>query len=417
VIFVIKAGIIFTAIPEINKYYPGVYDINHFPDEYDLFAMNLVHGNGYRAFPDTCLSFLRSPGYVFLLFGIFKTFGKNLLAVQILNLFLSITTAYIIFRLAQKIVSRSAVCWLAPLFFLFHPAIILAETRGGVESLFTFLVTLFMYYLYCTIESNKRRDYIITGIIFALALLVKTTPILIPIFMLPYLLFINRKKSASKIIYTNCVLMLLAGCLIYSPWVIRNYLVSGKFILLTTQKGFVAYEGVHLNKNIFSGKDSRTLLYEATLKQSSLAKKAGFRFVHRGEYQFFYSSNDEIRFNKLLFDKVKQEYRESPSLLLKSILANFVRFFFYGSKRAVPLNILFGVPLLILYISGTYVGYKKKLNIAPLLIFICIFIMSHLPLLGWARFQIPLIPFFSILGSLVFIGGRSNSPITQKFYS
>ena len=411
---IIKAGIIYFAIPKLTKYYPRVYDINEFSDDYVSIAMNLADGKGYRNYPETCKTLLRSPGYVILLFGIFKIFGKNLFAVQTVNLLLSIATAFIILKIAGKIVNRSAVCWLAPLFFLFHPAIILAETRGGVESLFTFFVTLFMFCLYCAIESNKPRDYIITGIVLALMLLVKSTPILFPIFILPYLIFINRKIFSSRIIYTNYMVMLIVACLIYSPWVIRNYLVSGKFVLLTTQKGFVAYQGLYLNKHIFSGKDSRILLHEAAKEQSSLAKDAKFQFENHGDYQYFYSSNDEIRFGKLLFDKVKLEYRRAPSLFFKCILFNFIRFFFYGSKKAVPLNILFGVPLLILYILGIYAGYKKKLNISLLLIFIFVFIMSHLPLLGWARYQIPLIPFFAMLASLVFIGKRPNSPIFKK---
>jgi 4-amino-4-deoxy-L-arabinose transferase-like glycosyltransferase len=403
VLFVIKAGIIFIVIPKLTQYYPSLYDISKFHDKYDAIAMNLIDGKGYRFFPETCETFMRSPGYVILLFGIFSLFGKSLVAAQTVNLLLSIATAYIILRLAQKIVNRSIVCWIAPLFFLFHPGIILAETRGGVESLFTFLMASSMFFLYCAIKTNKRRDYVITGIALGITLLVKSTPILFPIFILPYLIFINRKKSSTKVICTNCVAMLLTACLIYSPWVIRNYLVSGKFVFLTTIKGPVAYQGLYLNKNIFSEKDSRILLREAAKEQFSLAKDAGFRFENHGVFQYFYSSKDEIRFDKLLFNKVKQEYRESPSLFLKCILFNFIRFFFYGSKKAVLLNILLGIPLLILFIIGTYVGYKKKLNITPLLIFICAFILPHLPLLGWARFQIPLIPFLSILSSLVLL--------------
>jgi hypothetical protein len=210
--------------------------------------------------------------------------------------------------------------------------------------------------------------------------------------------------------------MLLAACLIYSPWVIRNYMISGKLVFLTTLKGPVSYQGLYLNKHIFSEKDSRILLREAAKEQSDLAKDAGLRFKNKGVFQYFYSSNEEITFDKLLFDKVKQEYKKSPLLFLKCILFNFFRFFFYGSQKAVLVNILFEIPILTLYIIGTYLGYKNKMNITPLIIFICVFIMSHLFLLGWARFQIPLIPFFSILGSLVllrFSHNNSSSVLTK----
>ena len=206
--------------------------------------------------------------------------------------------------------------------------------------------------------------------------------------------------------------MLLAAGLIYSPWVIRNYLASGKLVFLTTLKGITSNHGLYINKNIFSGKDCDTLFSEATDEASCLAKEEDYRFKERDVFQFFYSSKDEIAFDKLLFEKVKKEYIVSPTLFLKGCLFNFIRFFFYGTKKAIPLNILVGAPLIILFIMGSYIGYEKKLNITPMLIFIFAYIMLHLPTLGWARYHIPLIPFLSIIASLVFLSFSHTNDLT-----
>ena len=418
-LFVIKAGMVLVIIPQLHKSFPDVYAKCHFPDRYDRIAMNLVNGNGYRIYPETAETCMRGPGYVLVLAGIFSLFGKSLVATQIVNILLAIATAYVTMRLSQKMMNRSVGTLVASLFFLFHPATILAETRGGVETLLTFLIVTFIFFLYRAIETTRHRDYVIAGSMLGLALLVKSTPILFPAFILPYLLC-KYKKNSTKSIFTSFLVMLVGVCVIYSPWVFRNYLVSGKFVPMMTLKGAAAYQGLYLNKNIFSTKPCISLLIEAANEQNSLANEAGLRFK-RGFFQYFYSTNDEITFDKLLFAKVMQEYKESPLLLMKCCLLNFLGFWFRGGgDTSTLLNTLLTVPVLILVIVGTYVGYKNKLNITPMLIFIGAYIILHLPLLGWARYHVPLIPFFSILASLILFrygGRRTEDNIIPKHQS
>jgi 4-amino-4-deoxy-L-arabinose transferase-like glycosyltransferase len=399
VAIVIKVGMTLVVIPQVNNLFPGRYDICCFVDLYDLIAANLVQGNGYRVFPDTSETLIREPGYVLLLAGIFSLFGRSLLAAQIVNVLLSLATAYVVLRLAQKIVNEKTAHLIAVLVFLFYPAVMLAETRGGLETFLAFWTAVFAFSFYRALESDTLRDYAIMGILLGVLLLVRGTAILFPLFILGYLVWINRRRHRTKIVLINFLVMVSLTCITYSPWVLRNYSVSGKFVPLSTAKGVAAYQGLYLNKNILSTKDSRILLVEATKEQSALAQEAGFRFKE-AFWQQFYSTNDEIGFDKLLLDRVIREYRNSPVLFVRGCLFGFFGFWFYGGKVAILLNMIVGIPLLSLAVIGAYMGYKNRLNIGPMLVIIGAFVVVHVPILGRARYHIPLVPFLAILASL-----------------
>ena len=193
----IKLVIVLWLIPQGIDYLP--YSIGGFTDRYDNIARNLVAGNGYRLYPDTSETLLRTPGYVLVLTAIFYVFGDSLTAAQVVNILFGIATAYIIAHIAAKwamlpamgSIRENTVEWapLAPaILFLYHPGIIFSETRGGSESLFILLLTTFVYFLYSCVHTNRIREFILAGIILGLAMLVRSTPALIPVVFFPYLL-------------------------------------------------------------------------------------------------------------------------------------------------------------------------------------------------------------------------------------
>src|SRR3954447_25037580 len=75
---VIKAMLLFGLFPYFQAQFPRAYSAESFADGYELIAWNFVQGNGYRMYPDTSLTMLRTPGFVLLLSLIFAVFGKSL---------------------------------------------------------------------------------------------------------------------------------------------------------------------------------------------------------------------------------------------------------------------------------------------------------------------------------------------------
>lgn len=418
----LKLVVVLLVIPKLTEYLP--YSIGGFVDRYDSIAENLLAGNGYRLYPDTSETLLRSPGYVFLLTGLFYLFGKSLAAAQVVNILFGLATAYFIVLITKQwVMCRSigpsggnTMEW-APLvpamLFLFHPGIVLSETRGGVESLFTFLLTALVYFLYVSIRLNRAKDFIVAGITLGLAMLVKSTPALIPVVLFPYLLVKAKSAGVTRLLVVqNFVALGLAAFIVLAPWGVRNYLLTGEFLLTSTVKGTTAHQGLHVNKNFGSGKNRDPLLIEATREQSSIADELGLK--HRDEFfNVFYSVKDEIDFDRHLFQLVVDEYKASPGLLLKNCFLNFGGFWFLGKTTAATyLNVVLTVPLLLVAGWGTYSGYKRRFDVTPLILVIFAFIVPHLPILGVARYHVPLIPFLVILATIPFISATSRTPRT-----
>jgi len=82
----IQVLVLFIAIPVFTEYFPGAYMIESFPDGYDKLAANVLAGNGYRFFPDTSETLMRTPGYSLYLALIFYLSPNSLVAVKIVNL-------------------------------------------------------------------------------------------------------------------------------------------------------------------------------------------------------------------------------------------------------------------------------------------------------------------------------------------
>jgi len=419
---VIKLVTILLVIPQVAEHIP--YTIGGFVDRYDNIARNILAGNGYRLYPDTSETLLRSPGYVLLLTGIFYLFGPSLAAAQVINILCGLATAYIIVLITTKWVmpastslsGRNSVEWI-PLvpatLFLFHPGVMLAETRGGVESLFTLLLTLLVYFLYVAIGSNRAKDFMMAGIVLGLAMLVRSTPALIPVVLFPYV-FLKAKSAGVRqlVVIRNFAIMGLAGFIVLAPWGLRNYDLTGEFLLTSTVKGTTAHQGLHVNKNFGSGKDRDLLLKEAAREQSAIADALGLEYRDPEQFfKVFYSVKDEVDFDHYLFQLVVDQYKASPELLVKNCILNFAGFWFLGRTTAATyLNAMLTVPLLIMVGWGVYSGYKRQLDITPLILVIFAFIVPHLPILGVARYHIPLIPFLGILATIPFISLISRAP-------
>ena len=419
VTLVLKLVLVLLVIPIITEHLP--YTIGGFVDRYDNIAENLLAGNGYRIYPDTSETLLRSPGYVLLLSGLFFLFGKSLAAAQIVNILCGLATAYVIVLITRQWVmpkstgsdGDSNVEWallLPALLFLLYPGVILAETRGGVESIFMLLLTSLVLLLYRSIYSNRSRDFVVAGIALGLTMLVKSTPALIPVVFFPYLLLKAKPTGVARTsVVTNFAIMGLVAFIMLAPWGLRNYALTGEFLLTSTVKGTTAHQGLYLNKNFGSGQDRDTLIIEATDQQSAIADELGLE--HRHEFfNLFYSTRDEVSFDRYLFQGVVEEYIAAPGLLLKSCILNFGGFWFLGrSSGATYLNIALAGPLLIIAGWGTYSGYRRRFDITPLILVMGAFIAPHLPILGVARYHVPLIPFLAILAAIPFMKTRGQN--------
>jgi len=410
----VHAILLFIIIPEFGGRLGHSYNQDGFTDGYDFIAANLAAGKGYRFYPDTARTMMREPGYPVLLAGLILVFGTNFfIAVKLLNMLLALATAWLMMRIAHKLSASQLQMLAAPLLFLFHPGTLIAESRGGVEIIFAFLITLFLLTIYKALEANRWLDYVIAGLVLGVTVLVRSTPMLFPFLLFGYLLVIRRKqvRATGLVICRNIALMVLAMLAVLSPWIARNYSLTGKFVPTASMLGVSAQAGQYISSHLGEGKPWWVLDREAGRERSHLAIAEGYSFKdgYDGYYQTFYKSEDELKFSKFLMQRVIAEYKRSPWLFVKSVTQNFFNFWFAGkTPEATITNVFVQLPYLVLALIGAVLAFRNRqaVIVAPLLLFIGYIMAVHAPIIAQARYSMPLIPLVSILASIALVAAE-----------
>ncbi|MGA8727728.1 MAG: glycosyltransferase family 39 protein [Terracidiphilus sp.] len=407
---ILHVVVLFLLIPAAAGRLKASYNQNQFADGYDLLAANLVAGHGYRFYPDTAQTLMREPGFPVFLAGVLLVAGSSMTTVKIVNLIMALVAAWLTIRLAQRVVpdmhkSHALLLGIPPILVLVSPGILIAESRGGVEILFGLLVALFILTLYRAIASNRLSDYVVSGAVLGLTVLVRSTPMLFPLFLLPYLLFFEGGRVSRLVICRNVVAMIVTMLIFLSPWVVRNYSLTGKIVPTASVLGVSAQAGQYINTHLFEGRPWWLLDREASRERDKIAVKQGYPFEDglQGYYQTFYQPGDEIKFSSYLFHDVVSNYWNSPMLFLRCVGQNFFNFWFAGKTwMATTTNVVAQLPYLILSGMGIAFCVKRRQlrSLGPLLLFICYFWAVHLPILAQARYSIPLIPLLSIPGAV-----------------
>src|SRR5260370_13034370 len=407
----VHAALLFWVIPRVSDRVTPFYNQNRFLDGYDQLGANLAQGNGYRFYPDTARTLMRAPGYPVFLAGLLLAFGSTFTAVKLANMLLAFATAGLMMRLARRISTNQVFLIVSPLLFLFHPATLIAESRGGVEILFTFFVMLFVLTLYGALEDGNWWHYAVTGAVLGLTVLVRSTPILFPFVLLVYLLLFERHRSSSLAICKNVATIIVAMMVVLSPWIIRNYTLTRQFVPTASVLGISSHAAQYICTHYSENKPWVLLDREAAHERSKLALDRGYPFKDV-YYQGFYSTHDELKFSEYLARRVFAEYESAPLLCARCVSFNLFDVWFAGkSWESTGMNILVQLPYMILAVIGIVacVRNNRFTVIGPFVLFIVYVVAVCVPILAQARYSVPLIPFLSVLASIAVVALREKS--------
>lgn len=404
--FAIKAVLLFGAIPLFAQKLAGTYGIT-FADDYDKLAHSLATGSGYRFAPDLPPTLMREPGYPLFLAGVFVTLGHSLEAARAANFALAFCICLLVFSLAARFSTDRLVPGMAALIFLFHPGTIIAEARGGVELLFIFGLLLFVLALLEVARRNTVAAYAVAGAALGLVALIRSTLLLFPLLLLFYFLAVGGGMRKRGVVTLKVVVLMATALLTMSPWIVRNYLLVGQFVPTASVQGVAAQSGQYICTHMGLDKRMQDVDAEAAEARNDLARRWNYRF-EPSYYQYFYSPADEMNFNRQLFGRVMDEYREKPSLLLKCASSNLFNFWFAGkSWTSTLLNVVVQLPLLCLSVFGFVRIWKRGggRDAAMVLGLLVLYLWGvHTLVLAQARYSIPLVPLLSIFASITLVG-------------
>ncbi len=403
---VLSALAFLVALPLLAKAGAAHYGLG-FSDDYDLIAASLAAGQGYRLAADLGETMIREPGYPLLLAGVFKALASGIEGARLANLLLAGAAALVLWRLALRITGARVPSVVAVAIFLLHPGTLVAEARGGVEMFFAFGALVFMLLLLRALEAERGARYLLAGIALGALVLIRSTPLLFPLVLVPYLVW-SAPEGARRRRLAQGALLVAGMALALSPWVARNYAVSGEFVPTGTVLGVAAQEGQYTCERISFGGGHQALQREAAEERNRIASQLGLRFK-RDFYQYFYTPAGEIAFNRALLARSLERYREHPALLARCAAQNVLHFWFLGKDSfATGINVLVQLPLIVLALAGLLRVRRARRGSATsaVVLFMAYVVAVHLPIMAHARHAIPLVPFLAIFAAPVVVALR-----------
>lgn len=376
------------------------YMAGNFPDQYDAIASNWISGKGYRVYEDTSLTMIRSPGFVMVLAGIFLLFGKNILAVQLIQLCMSLATACIIYHLTRSLFRSRQAATAASLIFMLYPGVLLAETRAGFECTLMLCFTACVALTYRILDDPRWRNFVGLGLLFGVSMLVRSSiGIFFPVAVAAICYWRPRGFTVGRLLL-RCFVAGVVAVLVMTPWIVRNYQISGRFVPTMTVGGLVLFQGVELVKQLDGSRDSYEVLGGASARQLVIAHDMHLK-TRDGFFPQFYSPEDEVKFYAELWRLGMDEYRRDPGLILRAVRHNLWAFWFLGrTQTSIYYNYAVTLPLMTLMLWGCVAAVRCNRRAILLPATLVVFILPHLFILAVARYHVTVVPLIAILAAL-----------------
>lgn len=216
-------------------------------ESYWWLARSLAHGEPYQ-FGDFGVVF-RMPGYPALLAPLFWIVDSPpALAARIEGSLFGAMTVLATAWWAGRLFGRRAEL-LAGLIMTFHPEMVLSSILVLSEAAFLPVWTVHLGILSVVLSPNALGDRpkrlgwgLVGGGLAGFATLIRPVALLwLPFFAGLILLLSPKRRQFLTFLITS----FLGFVILMSPWWVRNYWVTGRWILTTTQTGPTLYDGLH----------------------------------------------------------------------------------------------------------------------------------------------------------------------------
>jgi 4-amino-4-deoxy-L-arabinose transferase-like glycosyltransferase len=328
----------------------------------------------------------RSPLYPSLIAALWTGEAAPVTVVLVLQAVLGAATVALVYLIARDQFSRTT-AMLAGVGMVFARMSCLYTAFILTETLFTFLVTLGVFLW-------GRQRSVLTGIVFGLAVLTRTT--MLPFLLLLCLIPLLPKWRKQWRVYLTISVIALS---VTSIWVIRNAVVLGRFIPVQ-EHGFGqnlllgTFETKTLWGQIWNGRewtgDQDTHPLTSTGKGLNGMDKERARM----DLALNRIANDPLhwlavraqQYPRLFMDDSVIYQNEPPLLIFKGILFH-----------------LCNLIILVLAVFGAFIERERFASLSHIILFPVFILIVHLPLWIEPRFTLPMMPMVAILAAVGFM--------------
>jgi 4-amino-4-deoxy-L-arabinose transferase-like glycosyltransferase len=354
---------------------------------YDLLGLNIWKHSEY-AFQRGIPTALRTPVYPLFLSGLYFLFGHSYLAVRIIQSIIGGLICVVIYFIGKKTINKN-VGFIAATISVFYPFFIYYTGYLLVETLFTFLLAVAVFWLIVSAQKPDWRNLALSGIFTGLAALCKPTAFaFLPFSVLGFLVILGIRKIST---YRNIGIFLLFFIITLSPWVIRNYIVFQRIIPAATQLGKTLLDG--------------SLLFEAQHQWRMEEEQQTNPILLKGKELHEIEKNDYYTKEALNF------IRRNPKYMMKLAIWKFLKFWrlyphtktIYAYEHSKVLLVLFSLLsygiLLPFSILGIIFSIKNWKQFTFFYGLIGSFTMIHLIFWSQIRYRLPIMPYIIVFAA------------------
>lgn len=212
---------------------------------------NVENGNGYKscevAYIPNCemtnqATAIREPLPVFI-YVFVGLFTENLpMAFQLTQMVFNLLICWFVFLLAEELGNR-VLALISAFIWAFYLPTLRVEAHMSGDVIAGLFVIMGVLYFTRAVKGNSKRDWMLFGLLFGLAILSRSSTLMIALALLGsvvvYFLILKQLLSAGRLQGLLVAIIVLGATV--SPWVVRNMLVFGKPILGTTLVGYNLY--------------------------------------------------------------------------------------------------------------------------------------------------------------------------------
>lgn len=359
----------------------------YFDNAYDLLV------NGYYTDPANP-KIVSGPGYPFFLIP-FLLFGLPPIVTKLFNAVFIFLSAYLFYELLKFYIPKRKALIFGYLLGMYYPLTRVAAL-SITECLTYFLMCAFLYTTmkFIGFEKFDWKKAVLPALVLGYLILTKiifgyVVVVALVLFGGWYLV----KKSKKSLAFS---LVLAIGFLFSTPFLVHNYLLTGRYFYWGTNGGSQLYWMTSKKKNEYGSWFGRV----AVLND----KVPGMAPSHKALYQSI-DTLSQIEKNDRFLAEAKKNIKDNPMDYLSNLPPNVLRLFFAYPNSYVEhdyrkiyfhffANMFILVPFFFSLIPAWIRREKIPFEIVAMMVFISIYFGGTILVYAYPRYLIPIIPFF-----------------------
>ncbi len=249
-------------------------------ESYGALGWNLSQGEGFSFHTEELQEpyIFRTPGYPLLLAGFYRLFGHHPWIIYLVQVLLHTFTLVWVYSLSRRFLGERTAA-VSTFLVALYPLTAIYVPTFLPEVLSTFLVAFSLWLYWKSASSRSPWLMLLTGLVMGYSTLVRPVFALFPLVCIAVTFLVHWSRRE---LWRSFVLIHVGFLLVLSPWIIRNYQVTGEVIPLSSEAPLQLWLGT-INVGDYANRHWENPLYHP---QELIVKRRGDYFFDQDDVPF-----------------------------------------------------------------------------------------------------------------------------------